>query len=191
MLLSSSKPDTIPDASKFAAVATKSEAQDEEYITYSAYTVSTISKEEKSNQFLLDTGVNTHLSCDESLLCNIKLIKPVYINGIAGTTGKVIACKSGPTVVIKCTNISGAAKTLEINNVLLVPEAGVNLIAVLSISGNSGSLSGNNKHVKIVNHDQHYVIRGVGTNGLYKVKACRLPSLRATPACVPADVWHL
>lgn len=113
----------------------------------------------------------------------------MYINGIAGTSGKVVACKSG-SATIKCTSLSGSHKTLTINDVLLVPEAGVNLIAVSNISKHGESFSGNKEHIKIVNTNQDYVIEGVGANGLYKVKECKLHSIVAAPAIVPADIWN-
>lgn len=165
MTPSLSTPDQTSNMPKVASAATKFETQEEEYITYSAYALSTISKREEHPQFLLDTGANTHLTHDESLLHDIKPIKPVYINVITSTTVKVVACKRD-TATISCTNLSGNQRYLDISNVLLVPEAGVNLIAVLSISNDGGLFSGNKNHIKIVKNNQNYVIEGVGADGL-------------------------
>ena len=184
------KPDHCSDSTKTAAAASKTDTQDEDYVTYSAYAMSTSIGQDNLNQFLLDTGENTHLPHDETLLHDIETIHPVYINGIAGTTGKVMARKSG-SATISCTDLSGVPRTLEIKDVLLVPEAGVSLIAVSLVSKNGGLFSGDNCHIKLVNAKQDYVIQGIGANGLYKGKAARVPSFSATPASVPADVWHL
>lgn len=91
---------------------------------------------------------------------------------------------------ILCSNLSGVPRILEINNVLLVPKSRIKLISVSSISKDGGSFSGDNSHNKLTNLKKNYVINGVGENGLYKVKACRFPSLIAAPTSVPADIWH-
>lgn len=156
---------------------------------YSAYAASANLSGDDPNQFLLDTGVNTHLTDDLTLLHDIHSIRPVFINGIAGTTRKVMASLSGSANII-CTDLSGAPRILEIKDVLLVPESGVKLIAVSSISNDGGSFSGDNNHIKLTNTEKNYVINGVGANVLYKVKACKILSLLAVPASIPADIWH-
>lgn len=72
--------------SKTAAVATAS-TQDDNFITYSSYTVSA-SITDNPCEFLLDTGANTHLTHDSTLLHNLQTIKPVFIKGIVGTSGR-------------------------------------------------------------------------------------------------------
>lgn len=183
------KPDQKNEPVKTGAVAATTNTQDDDFITYSAYTASANLAGDDPNQFLLDTGANTHLTHDSTLLHDIHTITPVFINGIAGTTGKVMANQSGSANIV-CTDLSGAPRTLEIKNVLLVPESRVNLIAVSSISNNGGSFSGDNNHIKLTNTKKNYVINGVGANGLYKVKACKISSLLAVPASIPTDIWH-
>lgn len=119
----------------------------------------------ESPLFLRDTGANTHLTHDLSLLHDFKTIQPVHINGIARTVGKVTATQSG-SAYISCSSLSGQAQTLEIKNVRFVPNAGVNLIAVSSISNDRGLFSGDNNHIKLINKKKDYVINGSGANVL-------------------------
>lgn len=79
------KPST--NKSKTAAVAATN-TQEDDFITYLAYAVSSSVANNDSSEFLLDTGANTHLTHDASLLHNLRTIKPVFINGIAGTSGE-------------------------------------------------------------------------------------------------------
>lgn len=146
------KPSSLPSsAPPTAAAATTVDATaEEQYITYSAYNITANPIHTVPNQFLLDTGANTHISHDHNLMHDVVSITPVYINGIAGMTGRVTATKRGSVNII-CVDTSGNRRLLEVKNVLLVPESGVNLLAVSSLTKEGGIFSGDNTHIKIVN----------------------------------------
>lgn len=183
----SEKSDAADTPKKTAANAVTSKTDDDEFITYLAFSAST--HKPPSDTFLIDTGANTHIASDHSLLHNIVPIPPVVINGIAGTTGHVTAKFKG-TASIACHNTAGQERIMKINNVLLVPDAGVNLLSVSKVTNDGARFSGDSNHITLSNVSKDYVITGTGTDGLYKVRAIKAPSLFAAPASVPADVWH-
>lgn len=126
---------------------------------------------------------------DSTLPGNLQSIKPVFINSIARTPGKIIASQIGSAKIVFL-DLSCAPQILEINKGLLVPKSGVNLIAVSSIFKDGGSFSSDNNHIKHPILEKNYMINGIGSNGLYKVKACRIPPLFSAPASITADIWH-
>lgn len=173
---------------KVAANATAEDEGDKDsFITYSAFGAST--HQNNLDHFLIDTGANTHVASDSSLLHDIHPIDPVNINGIAGSTGKVTTSFKG-TTTISCRTISGQTRTVEIKDLLLVPHAGVNLLAVSKITKDGARFSGDNNHISLSNQSRDYVITGTGTDGLYKVRAFKATSHFAAPATIPTDVWH-
>lgn len=125
-------------SSKTAAVAALSDwVANEVYVTYLAYSAHSHTVATNSSSFLLDTGANTHRSHDLSLLHDIKTIAPVHINGIAGSIGRLTATKIGSNNII-CLTLSEKSWVLEIKNMLLVPNAGLNLLAVSAILSDGG-----------------------------------------------------
>lgn len=164
-----------------------SKVDEEPIVTHSAFSAST--RKPSSNTFLIDTGANTHVASDPTLLHHIIPIPPVTINGIAGTTGHVTAKFKG-TASIACHNTARRTRTLEISDVLLVPNAGVNLFAVSKITNEGARFTGDSKHIILSNSSKDYVITGTGSDGLFKVRAFKATSLFAAPASVPADIWH-
>lgn len=168
---------------KTAANAVSSNTEDNQFVTYSAFAASI--RKKNNNTFLIDTRANTHVASDLTLLHHVVPIHPVTINGIAGTTGHVTANFKG-TASIACHNTAGQARSVNIHDVLLVPNAGVNLLAVSKITNDGASFMGDSNRIVLSNASKDYVITGAGPDGLYKVRA----SLFAAPASIPADVWH-
>lgn len=177
-----------PNSTKMAAnAATEVDGDKDSYITYSAFGASTQLR--SPDHFLIDTGANTHVASNSSLLHDIQPIDPVHINGIAGTDGHVTASFKG-SATISCQSISGQQRTMEIKDVLLVPHSGVNLLAVSMMTRDGASFSGDNDHISLSNRSKDYVITGTGTDGLYKVRAFTATSHFAATATIPTDVWH-
>lgn len=154
-------------------------SNDGKYITYSAFAAAR--SDHNSDHFLIDTGENTQIVSYISLLQDIRSINPTHTTGIAGTSGRVTASQSG-SVSIKRTTIDGLQKTIKLEDVLFVPEAGVNILAVSNISKDGSHFSGDDKNIKLTKKSKEYVITGTGANGLYKVKGFRSASLFAAPA---------
>lgn len=115
--------------------------------------------------FLVDTGSNTHIVSNKSSHHDFRKINPVHINGNVGTSARVTATQTGSTT-INCTTIDGRRRTVVITNVLLVPEAGVNLLAVSNLSKDGARFSGANTQIKLTNEFKDYIITGSGSNGL-------------------------
>lgn len=145
-----SKPSSGSNSHTAASATTVDDTIEDQYITYSAHSVSIKSGNHDINQFLLDTGANTHIACNPHILHDVHLIRPVYVQGIAETIGRVTATQQG-SVNISCTDKSGNHRILEIKDVLLVPESGVNLLAVSSLRNKARRFSGDNSHIKLVN----------------------------------------
>lgn len=116
------------DIKTTANVATESS---DSFITYSVFSAAT--RQDSIDHFLIDTGANTHVVAESSLLHDIQPIDPVKINGIAGSTGHVTASFKGSATIL-CHSMTGARRTVEIKDVLLVPNAGVNLLAVSKLT---------------------------------------------------------
>lgn len=185
--LMASSQQTIPQNPAKAHAAIEEPTNQDEYITYSAFSASVTNP--TTDHFLADTGANTHIACNPSLLHDIHPIKPVNINGLPGTSGQVTASFSG-TATLPGLTINGRHRTINIKNVLLAPQAGVNLLAVSFMTKDGASFSGENHSIHINNHSKDYVITGHGANGLYKVSAYKATSYFTAPASIPTDVWH-
>lgn len=177
----------LPQQTAKAHAAIEETPQKEEYITYSAFSAST--HQPSSDHFLADTGANTHIACDSSLLHDICPITPVNINGLAGTSGQVTASFKG-TETINGHTTDGHPRTIEVKNVLLAPKAGVNLLAVSVMTKEGARFSGDDLHIKLENPSKNYTITGQGANGLYKVWAFKATSHFTAAASIPTDVWH-
>lgn len=132
--------------------------QKEKYITYSALNAST--NKSQKEFFLADTGENTRVACDSSLLHDIQPITPVNINGIAGVNGQVIASFGG-TASVDGKTTDSQSSIIKVKNVLLAPKAGVNLLAVSVMKRHRARFSGNDQHIEIVNPSKNYVIKRV------------------------------
>lgn len=116
-----------PQFTAKAHSAVKEKRDDDEYITYSAF--STTINQTAPDHFLVNTGTNTHIVFNSSLLSDICPILPVNINGHAGTNRQVTTSFQG-TGTIPGITTGRRACTIEIKDVILAPNAGVNLLAV-------------------------------------------------------------
>lgn len=95
-MMASSQPTVTPNPAK-AHAAIEEKDSNEDFITYLAYSATTSNHSTK--HFLIDTGANTHVVCESSLLHDIHPMTPVRINGLAGSGGQVTASHQGSATV--------------------------------------------------------------------------------------------
>lgn len=182
MMASSQNPSTsINDVKAHAAI--EDTAEKEEYVTYSAFAAAI--ENNNDDYFLIDTGAKTYLVSNSSLLHDLRPIKPVNINGLADANGQVTASFQG-TAKIPGLTVDGRSRTIEVNNVLFAPSAGVNLLAVSAITKDGARFLGDDNTIQLVNSSKDYVITGKGANGLYRVSIHKSTSYFSAPASIPA-----
>lgn len=116
-------------------------------------------KENKSSsgEFVVDSGCNSHLVKDKSLLCDIRKAEEPIIFKVAKQGGKMAG------------EIVGSVKgeLIELSNVTFLPELTRNLMSVHAITENGGEVHFSKKEVTITKEKQ-IIMRGYkNSNGLY------------------------
>ena len=148
------------------AMAVYSEKKD--YTMNSAIT-STVSKTRMSTEpeFLIDSGASHHMSHDPSLFLNLKGIGKETVS--LGDMRKVEFTHSGSIDMFVRASPQGPPTWIRLNNVLLVPALGMNIISVSALNSNRFQIGFSNGCCLINDADRNEVIAAAyqKTDGLY------------------------
>lgn len=145
-------------------------------------------KEEKDSTWILDSGASEHLTKDEKLLRNIKILtRPTKIRiAKAGTT--LMANKVG--IIYGKTIVNGKEIEVTIRNVLYVPGLEFNLLSVPKLEANGFKVVFENRKGKILKNTQVYAV-AYRNYQVYELEVLSLTKI-ATVMQIKEDakLWH-